>query len=184
MGKNLKTTPSLCRSTLSCSTLIVTVVYSRLYPVVTMNCRVLDEDRIIGGYKIPKKVNILLYYKVDIYCKIRKNLLRLIFEWKPLDGLLSKTLPQLSFLILRCFISFDFTILSLRCIITTFICKVKCTMCIFDPVMGTNIAYMHLPRVLQEPVLSASQLGQASNFLITWFINRWMRVQSCLRRKK
>ena len=28
----------------------------RLYPVVTMNVRVLDEDLVIDGYRIPKKV--------------------------------------------------------------------------------------------------------------------------------
>jgi len=30
----------------------------RFYPSVTMNCRILDEDAVIGGFVIPKQVRI------------------------------------------------------------------------------------------------------------------------------
>jgi len=32
----------------------------RLYPSVTMNCRILSEDIVLGGYLIPKEVKKIL----------------------------------------------------------------------------------------------------------------------------
>ena len=30
----------------------------RLYPLVTMNCRILSEDIVLNGYRIPKEVKL------------------------------------------------------------------------------------------------------------------------------